>query len=228
MQRLIGKFVGSEEGTLIIALAAMHGNETAGVQALKCLFSMLEEERNKNPDFKFKGQVVGLMGNIEAYKQNLRFVKKDLNRQLAKENIVSLLPKSENNTHFEGSIAEKLAYEDLELKELIEHIDKAIADYQPKKIIILDLHTTSATGGIFTIVSEDADSLKIATELYAPVVKGLIKGVGGSTLHYFKTANMGIPTTAIAFEAGQHDDPRSVQRTIAWLLHSFRAIGSIK
>ena len=118
--------------------------------------------------------------------------------------------------------------EDLELKELIEHIDAAITEFQPKKIIILDLHTTSATGGIFTIVSEDAESLKIATELYAPVVKGLIKGVGGSTLHYFKTDNMGIPTTAIAFEAGQHDDPRSVQRTIAWLIHSFRAIGSIQ
>jgi succinylglutamate desuccinylase len=227
MQRLIGQYLGSEKGTLIIALAAMHGNEPAGVRALRGLFDMLENESIKNPHFQFKGRLVGFIGNMQALERKMRFVKKDLNRQLTQENIerlktFNLAKKGDISTPFN-----ELIFEDLELKELIQHIENEVLNYSPSKLIFLDLHTTSASGGVFTIVGEDIEGLKIASELYAPVVKGFIKGVGGSTLHYFNQDNTGIPTSALAFEAGQHDDPSSVRRTIAWLINCLRSVGCV-
>ena len=221
MKRLIGEYSGNEKGTLVIALAAMHGNEPAGVLALRDLFQMLEDEPKKNPTFQFKGRIVGMIGNLQAYERKMRFVKKDLNRELTFENI----EKAKQPSHSMGH--NQLAFEELELIELMDCIDNQINTYKPEKIIVLDLHTTSAAGGIFTIVSEDDASLDIALTLHAPVVKGLVKGFGGTTLHYFREENIGIPTVGICFEAGQHDDVFSVRRTVAWLINCLRTVGCL-
>ncbi len=221
MKRLIGEYSGKEKGVLVIALAAMHGNEPAGVLALRDLFQMLEDEPKRNPHFQFKGRIVGIIGNLQAYERRMRFVKKDLNRELTFENI----EKAKQPIRSIGN--NQLAFEDLELLELMQFIDNQIDTYKPEKIIVLDLHTTSAAGGIFTIVSEDEESLNIAMTLHAPVVKGLVKGLGGTTLHYFREENIGVPTVGICFEAGQHDDVFSVRRTIAWLVNCLRAVGCL-
>jgi succinylglutamate desuccinylase len=218
MKRLIGEYTGSENETLVIALAAIHGNEPAGVLALRDLFDLFQKELINNPYSKFKGRIVGLIGNLQAYERRIRFVKKDLNREFTSENI----------EHIQQDTPQyQLTFEDLELIELTQFIDNEIQNYQPKRIVVVDLHTTSASGGIFTLVNEDEACLKIAETLYAPVVKGLITGTGGTTLHYFTTERMRIPTMTIGFEAGQHDDVFSVRRTIAWLVNCLRAVGCI-
>jgi succinylglutamate desuccinylase len=220
MKRLISEYSGNQKGILVIAIGATHGNEKAGVLALKTLFKMLNDEPLKNPSFEFKGKIIGLIGNMQAYEQRVRFIKKDLNRLFSIDYILEL----NNNT---PPLLKKV-FEDLELLELIDFINSEIKKYNPTQLIVLDLHTTSAEGGIFSIVSEDEESIRIASQLYAPVVKGLVKGLGGTTLHYFNTENIGIPTVAVSFEAGQHDDPKSVQRTIAWLVNCLRELGCVK
>jgi succinylglutamate desuccinylase len=220
MKRLIGEYTGNQKGILVIALGATHGNEEAGVLALTTLFKMLNDEPLKNPSFEFKGKIIGFIGNLQAYEKHVRFIKNDLNRLFSTDYILKL----KNNT---SPQLEKV-FEDLELLELIEFINNVITKYNPTQLIVLDLHTTSAEGGIFSIVSEDEESIRIASQLYAPVVKGLVKGLGGTTLHYFNTINVGIPTVAVSFEAGQHDDPKSVQRAIAWLVNCLREVGCVK
>ena len=217
MQRLIGEYTGQERGTLIIALAAIHGNEPAGIQALNRLFQMLEDEPKQNNGFIFQGRLVGFMGNIQAYERKLRFVKQDLNRQMTIEN----LKKARLTPQY------RLIFEDLELMELTQAIKNEIIAYKPSRLIILDLHTTSAAGGIFSIVSDDEESLNLATKLNVPVVLGMVGNTGGTTLHYFNTANMGIPTVSVCFEAGQHNDAMSIQRTIAWLVNLLRSAKAI-
>ncbi|MBL7815279.1 MAG: succinylglutamate desuccinylase/aspartoacylase family protein [Saprospiraceae bacterium] len=217
MERKIGQYTGQEKGTLIIALAAMHGNEPAGIRALRDLFQLLEEEPKRNWGFNFKGRLVGLIGNIQAYERRLRYVKTDLNRHLTLENYEKALQIP----------TERLIYEDLELIELLDTIRYEIDDYKPSRLIVLDLHTTSAAGGIFSIVSDDEESLRMAAELKAPVVLGMVGNTGGTTLHYFKEDNTGIPTVTIVFEAGQHEDAFSVQRTIAWLVNLLRTEGVV-
>lgn len=224
----------------------MHGNEPAGVHALRLLFDMLQKEPTRNPNFKFKGRLVGLIGNIQAFERRTRFIKKDLNRLLTVENIAEFrkyspksvakhTPQYKTGSEDIESIAqdadtkipEYLSFEDLEAIELIEAIEQQIEEYRPKRLIVLDLHTTSADGGIFSLVSNNPESRALAETLHAPVVLGMIGSVGGSTLHYFNEHITKLPTIAVAFEAGQHDDVYSTQRAVAWLVHVLRSVGSI-
>ena len=183
MDRLIGRYEGKEKGILFIALGSIHGNEPAGTKALELMFKMLEVEPITNPNFSFKGRFIGLRGNLRAIQAGKRYLEKDLNRQWTVENVNRIM----------GSDRSILVAEDLEIREILELIHQEIAEYQPKKIVLLDLHTTTAFGGIFTIVTDDSDSLKVGIELHAPVIRGLLKGIKGTTLHYFNEENIGIP-----------------------------------
>jgi len=217
-ERYIGSYEGSEKGPLLIVFGAMHGNEPAGVKALEQMFEMLNREPEQNPDFTFYGKMVGLIGNLNAYKKGKRFIKKDLNRQWTKENIERI-----NNTS-----TSKLDEEDKELKYLLAAVHAEIKEYQPSKIVFLDFHTTTAFGGIFTIPQETPESLAIAVELHAPVIKGLLKGIKGTTLHFFTEENFGEGTVAVTFESGQHNEPLSVNRAIAALTNCMRTIGCVE
>ncbi|MCB0633269.1 MAG: succinylglutamate desuccinylase/aspartoacylase family protein [Lewinella sp.] len=217
MERIIGEYTGVEKGPLLICLAGMHGNEPAGIEALEYLFRMLEIEPIANPDFEFTGRIVGLKGNLGAISKQQRFLDKDLNRQFTPGNIQRVF-----------SLSAALKTEDLELKQLIETVRSEVADYQPDQLVILDLHTTTADGGIFAIATDDEMSVRIGVQLHAPVITGMLKGLQGTTMHYFTTENMGVPTVAVTFEAGQHGDPLSVNRTIAAIVNCLRTIGCVK
>lgn len=215
--RLIGSFTGIGNDVLIVAIAAIHGNEPAGVLALRDLFDMLEHEVTQQPHFQFKGRMIGIVGNIQAYERRIRFVKKDLNRSLTLTHIQQA----------QSIVPDQRAFEDLEMIELIDLIKQELISFQPQKLIVLDLHTTSALGGIFTIVADDTEAIQLASQLFAPVVKGLVKDTGGSTLHYFTQTNMGIPTLSLAFEGGQHQEVAAVRRITAWLINCLRAVGCV-
>ncbi|MCG8332061.1 MAG: succinylglutamate desuccinylase/aspartoacylase family protein [Chitinophagales bacterium] len=217
-RRIIGEYTGNQQGPLLICIGGIHGNEPAGVQALDILFKLLEIEPESNPDFTFRGKIIGLRGNLKAIEQQIRFFEKDLNRQWTEENIrrVKVTPH------------EKLPPEDQELKELIELIEAEISECQPEKVVILDLHTTTAFGGIFSIPTDDPESLRIAIELHAPVIKGMLEGIKGTTLHYFNRETTGVETVAVAFESGQHDETLSVNRAIAAIINCMRTIGCVR
>lgn len=218
MERIIGRYTGTEKGTLLIAFGAMHGNEPAGVKALERIFAALKTEPDRNPGFQFKGRLLGLIGNVKAYEKGVRFIEKDLNRQWTPDNVV--LAKSTS--------IDKLSPELQELKTLLEIIEHEIESYQPEKIVILDLHTTTAHGGIFTLPAEDKDSEQIALQLHAPVIKGLLKGIVGTTLHYFIQDNFKHKISAVTFESGQHEESLSVNRAIAAIINCLRTIECVK
>jgi len=218
MERIIGRYTGEIHGTLVIAFGAMHGNEPAGVKALESIFAALEKEPLDNPSFQFKGRLLGLIGNVKAYEKGVRFIEKDLNRQWTPERIA----------HAKSTPSEQLEPELQELKSLLEMIEQEIADYKPTRIVILDLHTTTAHGGIFTLPAQDLDSEAIAMELHAPVIKGLLKGIAGTTLHYFVQKNFESKISAVTFESGQHDEPLSINRAIAAITNCLRTINCVR
>ena len=55
-----------------------------------------------------------------------------------------------------------------------------------------------------------------------------LKGIRGTTLHYFKEENTKVPTVALTFESGQHDEPLSINRAIAAVTNCMRIIGSVR
>ena len=217
-QRIIGRYTGEEKGPLLIVVGGMHGNEPAGMKALERMFDMLKVEPDHNPAFRFKGRMLGLRGNTRAIGKNLRFIDKDFNRIWTKKHVDKI----------KASAIGQLQNEDLELREMIDLIEAEIASYQPDKIILLDLHTTTAHGGIFSIPSSEKGSLDVALELHAPVILGLIKGIDGTLLHYFRTENIKTKTVSVAFESGQHQEGLSVNRAIAAITNCLRTIGCVQ
>ncbi len=213
ISRIIGRFKGNQPGNLIIMTAAMHGNEYAGVKALEMLFKMLEAEAD---DLVLCGEVIGLIGNISAFRQRRRYLTRDINRCWMLDNILRI----KNTAHVQ------LDDEDREIKELLTILEEITYELKPSKIYLLDLHTTSSDG-IFCIASESQESIQLATKMKAPVILGLMKGLGGTTLHFFNETFAGIPATAIAFEGGFHDDPLSVNRCIGAAVNLMRITGSI-
>jgi len=216
--RILGKFEGTEPGPLLICIGAMHGNEPAGVEAIKLMLKMLEVEPITNPKFTYKGEFLGLIGNLEAYNSGKRFIDRDMNRLFTKESIEKI----------KSNLPQDLLCEENEIKELLEVVDPAIDANKHRKIILLDLHTTSSAGGVFSIAIDDPESVQIAIELHAPVITGMLKGLEGTTLHYFNRKNLGLNIVPVTFESGQHSELLSVNRAIAAITNCMRTIGSVK
>lgn len=223
-ERVIDVYEGQERGPLIIALGAVHGNEPAGVIALQEVFSLLHTERDLRPDFQFRGRLVGMIGNVSAYREGRRFIDQDLNRLWLPGKVQSLLHrKTEQGLH----------NEEREMMALLRAIWLELETYEPEELIILDLHTTSAMGGIFSIPLEsDPVSVRLAEALHAPVVLGLLAGLEGTLMHYVASPRSAFTMHkghihSVAFEAGQHFEAASISRCISAVLSLLRAVGSI-
>lgn len=217
MQRIIGTFEGQSPGHLLICTAGLHGNELAGIKALEFVFKMLEVEHVTNPDFQFHGRIVGIAGNIQAMGHGRRYIKQDMNRMWMPENVERI---RRTPPHL-------LESEERELRDMIRHIDDELAHSPDASITVMDLHTTTADGGIFCIATEDPESVRIASELHAPVILGMLHGIRGTTMHYFRREVIPRDITSFAFESGQHDDPKSVNRSIAAIIACLRALDMI-
>lgn len=215
-KRKIGEHTGTIPGPLVIVTAALHGNEPAGVQALTEVFRMLEREPDSNPDFSFRGRLVGFIGNLSAYAAQQRFEKQDLNRLWTIENMarVRALPPGQ------------LTAEEREMCELDAAIRMEIETTEVSEVIFLDLHTTSADGGIFCIPTHGGRSLALAEQLHAPVILGLLDGVKGTLLQYYSEADERV--SGVAFEGGQHQDPNSVSRSISAIVNCLRSAGCVQ
>jgi len=202
MDRIIGRYGKYGAAKTFIIFAGIHGNEQAGIHALKELF----EEFQKNK-VEFDGTVLGVACNIKAIENNTRFIHKDLNRQwyLTKIRKLGALPFGLLNTS-----------EDVEQKHILDLILEIVED-KGKELMLIDLHTTSAEGGCFTITNNHPKSSFYALKIPVPVIGGMIGKISGTTLEYFD--QLGLP--AIAFEAGQHEEPAAIKRMKAALVSIF-------
>ena len=202
MERIIGRYGKYGAAKTFIIFAGIHGNEKAGIHALNQLFKEFEEN-----NVEFDGTVLGIAANLKALENNTRFIHKDLNRQwyLTKIRKLGALPYGLLNTS-----------EDVEQKQILDLILE-IVDDKGKELMLIDLHTTSALGGCFTITNSHPRSSVYALKIPVPVIDGMIGKISGTTLEYFD--QLGLP--AIAFEAGQHVEPEAVNRIKSALVSIF-------
>ncbi len=218
--RIIGDYIGQRPGPLVVVFGGIHGNEPAGVEALKTLFDLLHLEPGYNPGFQFSGRLLALRGNRRALQKGKRFIDKDLNRFWLSQHLQQLQNLTPGSNPADA--------EDRELLEVLDLIWQTITSYQPQHMYVLDLHTTSTHGGIFTITSDHEESIRLAIQLHAPVITGVLRGLSGTTLHHFTSEHYPCHTVALSFEAGQHDDPVSVQRAIAAIINLLRSVGCVR
>ncbi|MEZ4773474.1 MAG: succinylglutamate desuccinylase/aspartoacylase family protein [Bacteroidia bacterium] len=199
-QRMIGFYTSGQKGPLLFFIGGIHGNEPAGVIALQRVFNKLS-----GLSLPFAGKFVGVCGNMPALSNGIRYIDRDLNRLWSQVEInrIKATPESELNS------------EEKQLLELLDIIESTF-DGSCSPEILIDLHTTSASNGLFSIVTEDADNARLASSLYAPVILRLTDSLAATTNIFAK--NRGYKS--LAFEAGQHADPTSIDNHEAaiWLL----------
>lgn len=205
MNRIIGEFSGVKNGVLVIAFGAVHGNEMAGVYALENIFRILKSPQSMGKQI-FHGKIIGLIGNVKAAKLGVRYIDRDLNRICVYENSEKI--------EFESFFSEK--YEFFEIVKII--LDE-IQRTKPSTLLLLDLHTTSAEGGIFAIpIGQNEENIDLSRKMGVPVVDGLLDYISGTLLQFFSKIECSIQqfwpekTISVAFEGGQNDDPISIQR----------------
>jgi succinylglutamate desuccinylase len=205
---LIFSHLGAVGRPLIILMGSIHGDEAAGTAAIEMLIHHL-------PIDELDCNIVGLCGNIEALKAQSRYILKDLNRVWSKENI----------TKVTNSDPGELKHELLELYRILHLVDYLVAMCKPSSIYYLDMHTTSSDGSVFCILPAEEDCKAFAEKLSLPLVHDMLINLDDTTLHYFSTENLGIPTIALAFEGGHHKDPFSVYRCYATIMRFIAATG---
>lgn len=189
-KRIIGHIKGRTPGTTLICTSALHGNEPAGFEALTKVFQTIRKNK-----VKIKGEFLGLVGNLSALKNQQRFVDRDLNRGWFKEHISALKAGSQ--------LLDKT--EDRERLELLKNIEKVVHSAK-KRIIFLDLHTTSGKSAPFLVIRDILQIRKFALELPIPIILGLEEHLKGTLQDYMGN----LVPIGFTIEGGQHDDPKSV------------------
>ena len=194
-ERLLGGMVGRRPGPTLICVAGIHGNEPAGVHAVRRVLKALEDRRSE-----IQGRFVALAGNIAALQRGRRFVDRDLNRAWTSARILQL--RTEGTAG--GTVEDR---EQVELLEEIEHVLES-AD---GPVYALDLHTTSGPGGIFSAFTDSLPHREFASHFPVPMIFGLEELVDGTLLNLLSEHGI----VALTVETGQHDEPEAVDRAEA-------------
>lgn len=185
-RRVIGSYGEGGSSPLVLCVGGIHGNEGSGVRALRRVVSRLEEER---PDF--RGQLIAVAGNLEALRAGRRFIDRDLNRGWSMRRVADALENPRT-------------VEDLEQAALLEALVPPIRQAE-SDIYLLDLHTTSSVSPPFVTLSDRLETRTFAQQLGIPLVLGIEEEID-AMVDYLA----GFGAVAIGVEAGQHDDPASV------------------
>ncbi len=194
-ERLLGGVVGRRPGPTLLCVAGIHGNEPAGIHAVRRVLSALEGRRAD-----VEGRFIALAGNIAALQRGRRFVDRDLNRAWTSARIVRL----------RGGGTAGDAVEDREQVELLEQIEDILSSADGP-VFALDLHTTSGPGGIFSAFTDSIPHREFASEFPVPMIFGLEELVDGTLLNLLSEHGI----VALTVETGQHDEPEAIDRAEA-------------
>lgn len=196
-ERIIGSVGERGKGPLLFVIAAMHGNEPAGVEALRRVF-----ETVANEELTVRGRLIGVIGNVAALERSERFVDFDLNRAW-----------SEPGSFASASMS--LGSEGRELTELSALIEDELTAAS-STVAFIDLHSTSGDTRPFCVLSDSIGNRRLAWNLEIPLVLGLEEEVRGSLLNHL--GDRGI--LALGIEGGRHDARSTVDihEAALWVL----------
>jgi len=205
--REVGRVAPAARGPTLIAVAAIHGNEQAGIHAARRVIDRLTRS-----DVAFRGELYCIAGNVGAMRKRRRYHARDLNRVWSEAQVRSL----------EERVAKgrELDAEDHEQLEILLAIRGAIARSRGP-VYLVDLHTTSASGTPFVLFGDTLPQRAFVASLPLPVVMGLEEQVDGVLSSYW--TRHGCITCGV--EGGQHDDPASIDNLEAVLLLAAQSAG---
>lgn len=197
--RVVGRVRGERPGPSLICVVGIHGNEPAGVHAVRRVLATLPARA-----YAMTGDFVALAGNLAALAAGRRFVDRDLNRAWTDERLRAV----RGNGRLDGSV------EDLEQIELLKEIETVLRETRGP-VYVVDLHTTSGPGGVFSAFTDALPQRAFASHFPVPMIFGLEEQVEGTLLDLLSSNGI----VSITIETGQHEEEEAVDRAEAaiWL-----------
>jgi hypothetical protein len=197
--REVGRHAGGDRGPTLIAVAGIHGNEPAGVEAARRIFARLAKG-----DLRFRGELVVFAGNLRGLRRGVRYHAKDLNRVWSEDGVAALRSKP----------AAAWDEEDHEQSELLAAIEEVIGRARGQ-VHLADFHTTSAAGIPFILFGDTLRQRHFAKAFPLPILLGLEEALDGVLTEYWTRRGC----ITFALEGGQHKSPDSVNaiEAVLWL-----------
>ncbi|MFT0713509.1 succinylglutamate desuccinylase/aspartoacylase family protein [Flagellimonas lutimaris] len=206
VDRVIDHIQGKKGGPTVVFFGGVHGNETAGVFALKDVF---EEIRSKK--IPVNGEVYAISGNLGALESKQRFQHEDLNRIWFQERIERIVHSREIKHS-----------EEEELSQLFRMLHN-ILDTGTPPFYFMDLHTTSSDTSPFMVLNDSLLNRKYASNYPLPIILGIEEYLKGALLSYINELGY----VSLGFESGQHDDDKAVESCIEFIRYSLTLTQSV-
>ncbi|RPG33360.1 MAG: aspartoacylase [Muricauda sp. TMED12] len=206
VDRVIDHIQGKKGGPTVVFFGGVHGNETAGVFALKDVF---EEIRFKK--IPVNGEVYAISGNLGALESKQRFQHEDLNRIWFQERIERIVHSREIKHS-----------EEEELSQLFRMLHN-ILDTGTPPFYFMDLHTTSSDTSPFMVLNDSLLNRKYASNYPLPIILGIEEYLKGALLSYINELGY----VSLGFESGQHDDDKAVESCIEFIRYSLTLTQSV-
>lgn len=208
VERFLGRVRGAHPGPTLLCVGGLHGNEPAGVLAVLRVLERLAPRAGL-----MRGELVGLAGNRTALTLKRRYVDRDLNRAWTDERLEGL----------RVAVGTDAGVEDREQLELLVAVE-AVVEQARGPVYLLDLHTTSGFGGPFTTFGDTLPNRHLAAHIPVPMILGLEELLDGTMLAFL--GRHGI--VGVAYETGQHDERRAVDRAEAGIWLSLATVGLLE
>jgi succinylglutamate desuccinylase len=207
IERILGVIEGAKPGPTVVAVGGIHGNEIAGIRALKNVISELKDKADQ-----FCGTMAALCGNLTAIRRGVRYIDEDMNRiwNPSMINEIRQTPAGEHKTS-----------ERAEMKNLLVILDQYLQKSSPFPTIFADLHSFSAPGKMIAITSPQKENIDLLHNLQAPLVFGLQEILGGAAIHYYQQRGC----ITFALEGGRHQDPETVQNIKSSMMRVLQSAG---
>lgn len=209
-KRIIGTCDGTRNGPTVVVLGGIHGNEPAGVKAIKNVFQVLEKVKADTT-----GTFIGLRANLNALERGVRYIDEDMNRIW----FPSILDHIRSSPETELDSSERA-----EIKTILELLDRVLPDPSESPGIIIDLHSFSAEGSMFAITAPKAAHVQLIEQLYLPMIFGIEDTLRGTALRYYQDRGH----IAFALEGGQHNNELTIFNKTAALLLLLAECGFIQ
>lgn len=194
--RIIDYLKGEKEGPTVVFFAGIHGNEPAGIFALKHV--MRELKLQQRP---ILGEVYAIAGNLRALEKNTRFLEEDLNRIWSPKRLSFIQQRKERLNNDENEL--------LELHGLLNEILKNSA----APFYFIDLHTTSSETSPFVVLNDSLLNRKFASNYPLPIILGIEEYLEGALLSFINELGY----VSLGYESGQHNEISAIKNCIDFI-----------
>ena len=186
--RILGYSKGETSGPTLVFFAGIHGNEQAGVKAITNVLDSIAASKQK-----CYGELFAFSGNLKALDKEVRYVDEDLNRIWLPHRLEKLKTTAALNE------------EELEMKALHSLIAPILHEAN-RPLYFFDIHTTSGESSPFIVVNDSILNRRFTKMYPVPKILGIEEYLQGALLSYLNEFGH----IAFGFEAGQHNDPKSI------------------